>query len=284
MTIFILLPAYNEEDSIPALLPRIRDAMEGGGYSYRVVLVDDGSRDDTAARAQAFADAMPIDILRHTINRGLGETIRDGIEHCVGAGGPGDIVVRMDCDDSQDPSYIDAMVQKIASGCDVVVTSRYQPGGGQSGVEGHRKLLSWGAGLYMKMMFPIRGLRDYSCGYRAYRWETLRRAIDVYGNRFIERKDLGFSCTLEKVVKLDLLGARFGEVAHFLHYDRKKSASKMASAPTTWGYLLLALKYSKWFGMRRRFWKRRIAELTARPDFNAIHRERSTPCAASQAA
>lgn len=284
MTILMLLPAFNEEDSIPALLPRIRDAMAAGDYSYRVVLVDDGSRDETAARAERYARDMPIDILRHPINRGLGETIRDGMEHCVRIGKPGDIVIRMDCDDSQDPAYVVNLIEKIRTGCDVVVTSRYQPGGGQSGVEGYRKLLSWGAGLYMKLLFPIRGLRDYSCGYRAYRWETLRRALDVYGNRFIERKDLGFSCTLEKVVKLDLLGARFGEVAHYLHYDRKKSASKMASAPTTWGYLLLALKYSKWFGVRRGYWKRRIAEHDAGRAAVPQIKERPTPCAASQAA
>ncbi|HPF37658.1 MAG TPA: glycosyltransferase [Phycisphaerae bacterium] len=284
MKILMLLPAFNEEDSIPALLPRIRDAMETGGFDYRVVLVDDGSRDETAARAERFRREMPIDILRHPINRGLGETIRDGIEHCVGIGGPGDIVVRMDCDDSQDPAYVATLVEKVQSGCDVVVTSRYQPGGGQSGVEGHRKLLSWGAGLYMKLLFPIRGLRDYSCGYRAYRWETLKRAIDVYGNRFIERKDLGFSCTLEKVVKLDLLGARFGEVAHYLHYDRKKSVSKMASLPTTWGYLLLAMKYSKWFGVRRGYWKRRIAEFRDPRVSASPQEERPVSCAASQAA
>ena len=138
MKILMLLPAFNEEDSIPALLPRIREAMETGGFDYRVVLVDDGSRDETAARAERFAREMPIDILRHPINRGLGETIRDGIEHCVRIGGPGDIVVRMDCDDSQDPAYVATLVEKIQGGCDVVVTSRYQPGGGQSGVEGHR--------------------------------------------------------------------------------------------------------------------------------------------------
>ncbi|MCA9255905.1 MAG: glycosyltransferase [Phycisphaerales bacterium] len=284
MKILMLLPAFNQEDSIPALLPRIREAMETGGFDYRVVLVDDGSRDETAARAERFAREMPIDILRHPINRGLGETIRDGIEHCVRIGGPGDIVVRMDCDDSQDPAYVATLVEKIQGGCDVVVTSRYQPGGGQSGVEGYRKLLSWGAGLYMKVLFPIRGLRDYSCGYRAYRWETLKRAIDVYGNRFIERKDLGFSCTLEKVVKLDLLGARFGEVAHYLYYDRKKSASKMASLPTTWGYLLLAIKYSKWIGVRRGYWKRRIAEFRAARSPASAAEERPVSCAASQAA
>ena len=65
---------------------------------------------------------------------------------------------------------------------------------------------------------------------------------------------------------------------------RKKSASKMASGPTTWGYLLLALKYSKWFGVRRGFWKRRIAEHDARRVAASHTEERPLPCAASQAA
>ena len=81
----------------------------------------------------------------------------------------------------------------------------------------------------MKAVFPIRGVRDYSSGYRAYRWEILNEAIEVFGGRFIEQMHLGFSCTLEKVVKLKMLGARFAEVAHVLHYDEKKSG--MARVP-----------------------------------------------------
>ena len=111
----------------------------------------------------------------------------------------------------------------------------------------------------MKVMFPIRGVYDYSSGYRAYRWGILDEALRVFGDRFIEQRHLGFSCTLEKVVKLQMLGARFAEVAHILRYDQKKSVSKMASRPTTLGYLLLAWKYSPWLGFRRRYWRNRIA-------------------------
>ncbi len=256
MKIFVLLPAYNEAASIPALLPRIKAALHG--RDYEVVLVDDGSHDETAKLAEQYGIGMPLTILRHPINRGLGETIRDGIEYCVSAGKAGDVMVRMDCDDSQDPSYIMSFIEKIRAGADVVVASRYQEGGGQSGVHGYRNWLSWGAGLFMKAFFPIKGMRDYSSGYRAYRWEILNRAIAVYGNRFIEQKLLGFSCTLEKVVKLDMLGARFTEAPHVLHYDRKQSESKMASWPTTLGYVLLALKYGSWCGVCRRQWRESI--------------------------
>lgn len=260
MTLFVLLPAYNEEDSIPALLPRIYRALDRLPLALRVVLVDDGSTDRTAARVRELAKAYPVEVVSHWINRGLGETIRDGLEYCVREGRPGDVIVRMDCDDTQDPAYIPALLEKIEEGYDVVLTSRYQPGGGQSGLFGYRRWLSHGAGLFMKLMFPIAGVRDYSSGYRAYRWEILSEALRVFGNRFIEQKHLGFSCTLEKLVKLNLLKARFAEVPHMLHYDRKKSPSKMASWPTTLGYLALAWKYSPWLGVRRRYWRRRAAE------------------------
>src|SRR5262245_37520009 len=116
MTLFILLPAFNEENSIPALMPRIFETARALLCETRIVLVDDGSRDQTVARARAQAtapNAVPIDIVAHAINRGLGETIRDGIEFCVTRGKPGDVIVRMDCDDSQDPSYIPALLAKI---------------------------------------------------------------------------------------------------------------------------------------------------------------------------
>jgi len=284
MKIFVLLPAYNEAESIPMLLPRIKTALTG--RAYEVVLVDDGSRDETARLAELHGADMPLTILRHPINRGLGETIRDGIEYCVRVGQSGDVMVRMDCDDSQDPAYIPSFVEKIRAGADVVVASRYQEGGGQSGVHGYRNWLSWGAGLFMKAFFPIKGMRDYSSGYRAYRWEILNRALAVYGNRFIEQKMLGFSCTLEKVVKLDMLGARFSEAAHVLRYDRKRSASKMASWPTTLGYVLLTLKYGSWCGVCRRRWRAAIQtndQLKGRQP-STLQPVEPTVCAASRVA
>jgi dolichol-phosphate mannosyltransferase len=135
----------------------------------------------------------------------------------------------------------------------------------------------------MKGMFPIRGVRDYSSGYRAYRWEILAEAIDVFGSNFIEQMHLGFSCTLEKLVKLHLLDAHFAEVPHFLRYDRKKSASKMATWPTTWGYLALAWKYSPWIGLRRGHWRRRIAQQRGGSSRHDPARQETNVCVESPA-
>jgi dolichol-phosphate mannosyltransferase len=103
----------------------------------------------------------------------------------------------------------------------------------------------------MKIFFPISGLREYSCGFRAYRAEIIKEAISFYGNNFIQLKGLGFTCTLEKLVKLKLIGASFGEEPFLLRYDQKLSDSKMVSSVTTLGYLVMVLLYHwPWGGWR----------------------------------
>ena len=76
-------------------------------------------------------------------------------------------------------------------------------------------------------------------------------ASGFFGNNFIQLKGLGFTCTLEKIVKLKLIGARFGEVPFMLRYDQKQSDSKMVSSVTTLGYLVMTLLYHwPWGGWR----------------------------------
>ena len=100
----------------------------------------------------------------------------------------------------------------------------------------------------MKFFFPIKGIREYSCGFRAYRASIIQEAISHYKNDFIQLKGLGFTCTLEKVIKLKLIGARFAEVPFILHYDQKLSDSKMVSNITTLGYMVMVLIYYWPFG------------------------------------
>jgi len=244
--IWILLPAYNEGRSLPNLLPKISDALRG--HSYRVVVVDDGSTDDSPAILEQARARMPLDVVTHPLNRGLGETERDGFEYIAKNCAPDDRIVRMDCDDTHEPEYIFTLLNKLGEEYDVVNTSRFQPGGGQIGTDAYRMTVSRAANLFMKLVFGISGIRDYSCGYRAYRARVIQDAIRVYGNRFIQLRGLGFTSTLEMIVKLDLLGCRFAEVPFVLRYDQKKSSSKMVSSITTLGYLLMALLYYWPFG------------------------------------
>ena len=210
---------------------------------FFVLICNDGSTDKTLEIISEYSSKLPHKILHHSINRGLGESSRDLFERAALIGNEGDFIIRMDCDDTHEPNYIPNMIKKLENGFDVVVASRFKKGGGQMGVNGYRALISRGANLFMKIFFPIQGLREYSCGYRGYRYEIIKKAINFYGNNFIQLKGLGFTCTLEKLVKLKLIGAKFGEIPFIHRYDQKQSDSKMVSSVTTLGYIVMTILY-----------------------------------------
>jgi len=241
--IWIFLPAFNEEDSLPVLLPRLDATMRSHQIDYRLVVVNDGSFDRTAGILAEFSSRLPLEVVTHPVNRGLGETERDGFEYISQRCAPTDVLVRLEGDDTHDPEYLLHLVQKLESGYDVVNTSRFQPGGGQEGVNTSRTILSRMANWFMQFIFHIPGVRDYSCGYRAYRAGIIQDALRIYGDHFIQLRGLGFTSTLEMIVKLHLLGCRFAEVPFVLRYDLKISPSKMVGSITMLGYFMMAVLY-----------------------------------------
>jgi dolichol-phosphate mannosyltransferase len=249
--VIVLLPAFNEEASLPRLMPKLHEVLERQGEPYRIVVCNDGSRDGTEQVLQGMAGRYALEVLTHKINRGLGETSRDLFERAAEIAQAGDVIVRLDCDDTHEPEFVPRLIQKVREGHDVVIASRFAPGGGQLGVSAYRAFVSRCANLFMKVFFPIEGLREYSCGFRAYRAEAIKQVISCYGNNFIQLKGLGFTCTLEKLVKLKLIGARFAEAPFVLRYDQKVSDSKMVSSITTLGYVVMTIMYHwPWGGWR----------------------------------
>ena len=260
--LIVLLPAYNEEKSFPPLLEKLQTVLENLGEDYRIIVCNDGSSDKTQAMLNDYASRLPLEVIDHKINRGLGESSRDLFERAVEIGQEGDLIIRMDCDDTHEPKYIPDIINKIKAGYDVVVASRFESGGGQKGVDGYRAVISRSANLFMKVFFPISGLKEYSCGYRGYRYEKVKEALDFYGNNFIQLKGLGFTCTLEKLVKFKLIGAKFAEIPFMHRYDQKQSSSKMVSSVTTLGYLVMTMLYHwPWGGWRTSYGKRRRERL-----------------------
>lgn len=252
--LWIILPAYNEEDSIPRLFPKIRDTMLNAAIDYRIVICDDGSKDDTLSQIDAFHSSIPIEVIRHKINRGLGETIRDLFEYVAEHANPDDIVVRLDCDDTHDPNTIIKMIERIEQGYELVIASRFAEGGGQVGVEGNRAFLTFAARQFMRMMFPMKGIQEYTSGFRAYKASLIQDALAIYGGQFIQLKQFGFACTLEKLVKFNLMNARMTEVGFVLRYDQKASSSKMIANITTYGYfVMVVLTYWPWGGWRSQY-------------------------------
>ena len=258
--IVVLLPVYNEEKSLPKLLPKLAAELGGGAAEWRIVACDDGSRDRTPGLLAQYATTMPLEVIRHRMNRGLGETARDLFERAAVICKPDDIIIRMDCDDTHEPDVMHAMIARIGEGYDVVIASRFQPGGGQLGVDRRRAVISRAANLFMKVFFPIPGVWEYSCGFRAYRAGAIQNAIEFWGNNFIQLKGLGFTGTLEKLIKLHILGARISEVPFVLRYDQKLSGSRMVMSVTTLGYLIMTILYHwPWGGWRRaKEWRRSL--------------------------
>lgn len=258
--IYVVLPAYNEEDALEPLCEKIAQTMQALDADYQIVVGDDGSRDRTPEILRELVHRYPMHVITHVRNRGLGETIRDCFEYVADTATRHDIMVRMDCDDTHEPRYIIPMVEKLQAGYEVVIASRYAPGGGQIGVDWYRRTISRCANLLMKTCFPMKGVWEYTSGYRAYRVAWLKDAIDMYGNRFIDLKGMGFTGTVEKIIKAKQMGARVGEVGFVLRYDQKMSQSKVITSLTTLGYLVLIAKYIYPWGELGTLWTRQARE------------------------
>lgn len=223
--VYVVLPSYNEAQNLPKLLERIDEALWEDSLKYEIIIVDDGSQDETAELVEKYSQTIPLRFIQHKVNQGLGCTIRDGLEVAAGICGNEDIVVAMDADNSHTPGLIRSMVRCIKEGNDVVIASRYRTGAYIRGVPFYRILLSYASRFLFQLCFPIPGVRDYTCGYRAYRGRLLKKAFQKYGREFVDRD--GFEAMVDILLKLRKMDAIFREVPLILRYDEKKGGSKM---------------------------------------------------------
>jgi len=239
--VIVTLPAYNEAATLPRLLVAIREAMEESQIAYRVIVVDDGSTDGTAKAARDTAAlGIPLSVVSHETNRGLGEGIRTGLVQALADATDKDIIVTMDSDNTHGPGLIVRMVRNIREGNDVVIASRYRPGARIKGVPGYRRVLSRVASILFRVVFPTPNVRDYTSGYRAYRAGILRKAFETYGQEFVAQS--GFSCMVDILLKLRRLDAIISEVPMVLRYDLKEGVSKMLVVRTTLDTLALMVR------------------------------------------
>lgn len=238
----IVLPAFNEEKDLPALLVRIKENLDGKAFQYHVIVVDDGSSDRTAEIAMEAARTMPLHLIQHEVNSGLGAAIQTGLRAAMETA---DAVIVMDSDNTHDPFYVNAMVAELENGvAHVVIASRFRKGSVVIGVPLYRQVLSLGCFFLMKLMVPFAYVRDYSTGFRAYRSSILQRMALVHGpDRLVEER--GFVCMLEVLLKLRAIGACAAEIPYTLRYDLKAGASKLKIWRTLKRYLAIVRKYRR---------------------------------------
>ncbi len=245
--IIVTLPAYNEEDDIATLLDTVSSVLESDGLDFEILVVEDGSTDRTMEILQRYQATLPLTIHPHEKNEGLGPTIRDGLKLASERGGPNDIVVTLDSDNSHNPGLIRRMVGMIREGHDIVIASRYQPGARVVGLTKVREIMSIGVSWMMRLTFPIPNVRDYTCGFRAYRVSALRRCFAEYGDKFVDQ--VGFQCMADILLKARMIDLIMGEVPMLLRYDLKQGTSKMRVARTVKNTLLLMAR-RRFYGVK----------------------------------
>jgi len=241
MQVLIGLPAYNEEAGIANVLRKITRYKAVSRYNIQVLVVDDGSSDRTADIVRDYASQHSyISLLKHSKNKGLGEAIKTILDYAVNNLEDEDILVTMDADNTHSPFLVESMVERLVrSDLDLVVASRFTDGGCEIGLGALRKLYSRGAMLFFKIFFPIKGLNDYSSGYRAYRVATLKHALARWSQLVTTN---GFDCMAEIAAKFSRMGVKAAEVPLVLNYDQKEGESKMKVAKTVKGYFSLLAK------------------------------------------
>ncbi len=242
--IWIVLPAYNESLSIEPLFKRFAAARQEIGEEFKIVVVDDGSSDDTAAKATSVAASYNLELLliQHKVNSGLGETIKTGLTTFLQQSKNGDFCCTMDCDNTQPPELMKQMIDLARKdNLDIVVASRYQNGSDVKGLSLFRIALSQGASTLFQLCAPIPGLKDYTCGFRLYKRAFMERLAKTYGNQLFTEK--GFSCMADILLKSRRLNPRVAEVAMVLRYDEKLGESKMKVFRTIFLTLQLLAKH-----------------------------------------
>ena len=227
--IYVIFPAYNEERVIRPTLLALAKAIRGSEPDYHAVLVDDGSTDrtiDEARAAVAESGGVPeLTVLRHEHNRGLGAGLRTGIYWCLDHASDADLIVTLDADNTHPPSLIPELVARARGGYDLVIASRYRPGAQVYGVPRYRRMLSDVGRLTFQLLYPIPGVRDYTCCFRVFRVPILSRARAVYGDELCTAR--GFEAVMDLLLRLGPLGVRVTEVGFVLDYGSRVGQSKM---------------------------------------------------------
>lgn len=235
--IFILLPAYNEEEGIEKLLERLIRITKTFLQEYKIVIVNDGSTDHTLQVIECFRDKLNIEIISFSENRGVVEVFQTGFEKICSEGNDEDICITMDSDNTQNPIVILDIVEKMRESHDIVIASRFAEGGKMVGAPPIRKLLSHGVAFLMRRIANVPGVLDYSTFYRGIRVKVLKQGLERCGDDLITGH--GFSGMASLLVKLHPFAGKITEVPFTLRYDLKEGGSGMAIFKTIKGYLFL---------------------------------------------
>ncbi len=213
----IVIPTYNERDNVREIATRFLAALP----SVELLFVDDNSPDGTGAVLDEIAAAEPrVHVMHRAGKLGLGTAYIEGFGWGLARGY--DFLFQMDADGSHDPRYLPQMLALAEDGADVIVGSRYVPGGGTENWGIGRKLISRGGGLYARTVLGV-DVRDLTAGFMCWR----RAALEAIDLSTITSN--GYSFQIEMKFRAITKGLRVVETP-IVFVDRRVGQSKMSRA------------------------------------------------------
>ena len=213
----VIVPTYNEHDSIGPLLVTLRECL---GPAARILVVDDSSPDGTGARVREIVARDPaVELLTRPGKLGLASAYQTALRRVLDEGRE-DCVVTMDADFSHDPRHVPALIA-AAERHDLVIGSRYVVGGGIENWGLRRRLLSLGGNWYARRITGT-PVRDQTAGFMCLRADFLRTVP------FEALRSKGYAFLIALKTLCHRRGARIAELPiHFI--ERRQGASKMSA-------------------------------------------------------
>ncbi len=236
----VIIPTYNESDNIPQLVQQILELPLGA----HVIVVDDNSPDGTGALVDALAAREArVHCVHRPTKMGLGTAHIAGIRHAFALNL--EPILTMDADFSHHPRYIPDLLQGLTK-ADVMIGSRYVPGGGTRFFSRKRIILSAGANTFARVLLGLKA-QDCTAGFRGYRRAVLESInLDaIFSN--------GYSFLIEMLFLIQQRGWQTGE-APIIYEDRRKGKSKISRAEivkATYTVLRLAWRRGRDFAKKR---------------------------------
>jgi dolichol-phosphate mannosyltransferase len=225
--VWIVMPTFNERENIVGVVEAALAALP----EAQILVVDDQSPDGTGELADTLAAANPrVEVLHRPGKEGLGVAYRDGFKRVLDK--PGTMaVIQMDADFSHDPADLPRVVAPLMRDADLVLGTRWMPGGGTSGWPIHRRIISRGGTLFARIVLLL-PYRDLTGGFKAWRRELLE-AI-----RLREAAGQGYGFQVETTWWAHRRGAAIREVP-ILFRERTAGRSKMSGSIVTEAVVLV---------------------------------------------
>lgn len=222
--IYICIPAFNEADTVGVLLWKIRQVMSDFPRDYELLVVDDGSSDQTQDVLSPYARVLPLTVLRHPERRGYAASVEHLIREAVkrSTHPRRDALVVLQADFSESPEDIPGLVKRIEGGADVVEGAVLQEGrDAPRWMRWSRRGLPW---VLRKASLP-EGIRDPLSGFRAYRVSVLKKALAARNGDPLLSRD-GWAANVELLMAVAPHSRRTEATEVSRRYHRRQRESR----------------------------------------------------------